>query len=45
MSNPALQAIAADHVFDGTIVRERATVILEGSRIAELARSSAASPS
>jgi N-acetylglucosamine-6-phosphate deacetylase len=36
MSNPALQAIAADHVFDGTIVRERATVILEGSRIADL---------
>jgi N-acetylglucosamine-6-phosphate deacetylase len=36
MNEPALQAIAADHVFDGTRVRERAAVIVDGSRIAEL---------
>jgi N-acetylglucosamine-6-phosphate deacetylase len=36
MNEPALHAIAADHVFDGTLVRERAAVIVDGSRIAEL---------
>ena len=36
MNEPVLHAIAADHVFDGTLVRERAAVIVDGSRIAEL---------
>jgi N-acetylglucosamine-6-phosphate deacetylase len=36
MNGPTLHAIAADHVFDGTLVRERAAVIVDGSRIAEL---------
>jgi N-acetylglucosamine-6-phosphate deacetylase len=36
MSRAALHAIAADHVFDGTIVRERAAVIVDGARIADL---------
>jgi N-acetylglucosamine-6-phosphate deacetylase len=36
MSGAALHAIAADHVFDGTTVRERAAVIVDGSRIADL---------
>ena len=36
MNEPVLHAIAADHVFDGTRVRERAAVIVDGSRIAEL---------
>jgi N-acetylglucosamine-6-phosphate deacetylase len=36
MSNPALLAVAADHVFDGKVVRERTAVIVEDSRIADL---------
>src|SRR5262249_6654721 len=36
MSRPALQAVAADHVFDGEGVRERTAGIVEGSRIADL---------
>lgn len=36
MNEPVLHAIAADHVFDGTLVRERAAVIVDGSRIADL---------
>jgi N-acetylglucosamine-6-phosphate deacetylase len=32
----ALHAIAADHVFDGAVVHERAAVVVDGSRIAEL---------
>ena len=36
MNGPALHAVAADHVFDGTRVRERAAVVLDGSRIADL---------
>jgi N-acetylglucosamine-6-phosphate deacetylase len=36
MNEPVLHAIAADHVFDGTRVREHAAVIVDGSRIAEL---------
>jgi N-acetylglucosamine-6-phosphate deacetylase len=35
MKGPA-HAIAADHVFDGTVVRERAALIVDGSRIASL---------
>jgi N-acetylglucosamine-6-phosphate deacetylase len=36
MSNPALQAIAADYVFDGTRVREHTAVIVESARIVDL---------
>jgi N-acetylglucosamine-6-phosphate deacetylase len=36
MNGSALHAIAADHVFDGTVVRERTAVIVDGARIAEL---------
>ncbi len=36
MSKPPLHAIAADHVFDGTDVRERTAVIVDGTRIADL---------
>lgn len=36
MSKPPLHAIAADHVFDGTDVRERTAVIVDGARIADL---------
>jgi N-acetylglucosamine-6-phosphate deacetylase len=36
MSKPAPQAVAADHVFDGKVVRERTAVIVEGSQIADL---------
>jgi N-acetylglucosamine-6-phosphate deacetylase len=36
MSEPALKAVAADHVFDGKVVRERTAVIVDGSRIADL---------
>jgi N-acetylglucosamine-6-phosphate deacetylase len=36
MSNPALQSIAADYVFDGTRVREHTAVIVEGARIVDL---------
>jgi N-acetylglucosamine-6-phosphate deacetylase len=32
----APHAIAADHVFDGAVVRERTAVVVDGSRIAEL---------
>ena len=32
----ALHAIAADHVFDGAVVHERAAVVVDGSSIAEL---------
>jgi N-acetylglucosamine-6-phosphate deacetylase len=36
MTEPALHAIAADHVFDGTAVRERTAVVIDGTRIARL---------
>jgi len=36
MSGPVLHAIAADHVFDGTVVRERTAVIVDGAGIADL---------
>ena len=36
MSEPLLRAIAADHVFDGAVVRDRMAVILEGPLIADL---------
>ena len=36
MSRPALHAIAADHVFDGTRLHEQAAVVVEGDRIASL---------
>jgi N-acetylglucosamine-6-phosphate deacetylase len=36
MKGSALRAIAADHVFDGTVVHERAAVIVDGTRIADL---------
>jgi N-acetylglucosamine-6-phosphate deacetylase len=36
MKRSALHAIAADHVFDGTAVHERAAVIVDGARIADL---------
>jgi N-acetylglucosamine-6-phosphate deacetylase len=36
MSGPMLHAIAADHVFDGTVVRERTAVIVDGAGIADL---------
>jgi N-acetylglucosamine-6-phosphate deacetylase len=37
MSGPVLHAVAADHVFDGAAVHERAAVMVEGARIAGLA--------
>jgi N-acetylglucosamine-6-phosphate deacetylase len=36
MNETAPHAIAADHVFDGALVRERIAVIVEGTRIAAL---------
>jgi N-acetylglucosamine-6-phosphate deacetylase len=36
MTNAGLHAIAADHVFDGSIVRARTAVIVDGTRIADL---------
>jgi N-acetylglucosamine-6-phosphate deacetylase len=36
MSKPPLHAIAADHVFDGTDVRERTAVVVDGARIADV---------
>jgi N-acetylglucosamine-6-phosphate deacetylase len=36
MSGPVLHAIAADHVFDGTVVRERTAVIVDGAGIADV---------
>ena len=36
MSKPPLHAITADHVFDGTDVRERSAVIVDGTRIVDL---------
>ena len=36
MDTPALHAISADHVFDGTAVRERTAVVVGGSRIVGL---------
>ena len=36
MNRPGLHAIAADHVFDGSVVRERTAVVVDGARIADL---------
>src|SRR5262249_53777548 len=36
MNGSGLHAIAAKHVFDGTTLRERAAVIVDGARIADL---------
>jgi N-acetylglucosamine-6-phosphate deacetylase len=36
MIEPALHAVAADHVFDGSAVHESAAVIIQGSRIAQI---------
>ena len=36
MTRPGLHAIEADHVFDGSVVRERTAVIIEGMRIVDL---------
>src|SRR5262249_51047992 len=36
MKSPELHAIAADHVFDGTVVRERTAVVVDGARIVDL---------
>jgi N-acetylglucosamine-6-phosphate deacetylase len=36
MNMPVLHAIAADHVFDGSAVRERTAVIVDGARIMDL---------
>jgi len=36
MTTPALHAIAADHVFDGAVVRDRAAVVVDGQRIADV---------
>jgi N-acetylglucosamine-6-phosphate deacetylase len=36
MNRPGLHAIAADHVFDGAAVRERAAVVIDGARIADV---------
>jgi N-acetylglucosamine-6-phosphate deacetylase len=36
MNEPALHAIAAEHVFDGVVVRERTAVVVDGARIADL---------
>jgi N-acetylglucosamine-6-phosphate deacetylase len=44
MNEPKLQAIVADHVFDGAAVREHTAVIIDGSRIADLVPAAALSP-
>jgi N-acetylglucosamine-6-phosphate deacetylase len=44
MKEPKLQAIVADHVFDGAAVREHTAVIIDGSRIADLVPAAALSP-
>lgn len=36
MNGPVLHAIAADRVFDGAVVRERAAVVVDGARIADV---------
>jgi N-acetylglucosamine-6-phosphate deacetylase len=36
MSMPALHAIAADHVFDGTVLHDDVAVVINGTRIAEV---------
>ena len=36
MNRPGLHAIATDHVFDGTNVREHAAVIVDGARIVDV---------
>jgi N-acetylglucosamine-6-phosphate deacetylase len=36
MNNSGLHAIAADHVFDGAVVRERTAVVVDGARIVDL---------
>src|SRR5215469_13182248 len=36
MKRSGLHAIAADHVFDGTAVRERTAVVVDGARIADV---------
>ena len=36
MSEAPLHAIVADHVFDGSAVRERTAVVLDGARIADV---------
>jgi len=36
MKKPTLQAIVADHVFDGATVREHTAVVVDGSRIVDL---------
>src|SRR5262249_37643310 len=36
MNGSGLHAIAAEHVFDGTALRERTAVIVDGARIADL---------
>src|ERR1044072_8016035 len=36
MNRPELHAIAADHVFDGAVVRERTAVVVDDDRIADL---------
>jgi N-acetylglucosamine-6-phosphate deacetylase len=36
MTTPVLHAIAADHVFDGAVVRERAAVVVDGAGIVDL---------
>jgi N-acetylglucosamine-6-phosphate deacetylase len=44
MSMPALRAIAADHVFDGSAVREQTAVVLNGSHIARVVPRAALPP-
>ena len=36
MKRPGLNAIAADHVFDGTVVHDRTAVVVDGARIVDL---------
>ena len=36
MTTSGLHAITADHVFDGTVVRERTAVVMDGARILDL---------
>jgi hypothetical protein len=36
MTEPALHAVVADHVFDGVAVHEQAAVIIDGTLIAEV---------
>ncbi len=36
MTGAGLYAIAADHVFDGAVVRERTAVVVDGARILDL---------